>query len=110
MARDRFPKARDMNPKRKLPFPNSKAYGAYQPPKEAIGKLQKLAKEIGERNAVRRTLNAHNARERLAAELDMLHGQGAPIHGGLIESRIHLLRKAVNFDKDRNGGSAFHPL
>ena len=72
-----FPKCRDIKPGKKLPLPSSKLYAGYGPPQQVVAKLQKKAKDLGEHNAIRRNLYAHNARERLAAELDMLRERGS---------------------------------
>ena len=106
--KDKFPKPRDM--KAKLPLPSNKLYKGYGPPKAVLAKLQPTAKDLGERHAIRKNLEAHNARERLAAELDALHGAGMPIHAGLVEHRIDHLRRTLKFDANKNAGSAFHPL
>ena len=87
----------------------SKAYGAYQPPKKVIDKLQKLAKEIESATRSRRLLMPTMLVNASLLSLTHFMDQGSN-PWRLIKARVNLLRKAVNFDKRRNVRSAFHPL
>ena len=105
---DKFPKLKKQV--QKVPLPRKGPLRVFGRPLEAVAKLQQKAKELGERNAIKRNLADHASRERLAAELDSLHGSGAHLHSGLIQSRAEFLRNQTGFDPHRNSGSALSLL
>ena len=105
---DKFPKQKRQVVR--VPLPRKGPLSVFGRPLEAVAKIQAKAKDLGERNAIKRNLADHAARERPAAELDSLHGSSGHLHSGLIQSRVEFLRKQTNFDPNRNSGSALAPL
>ena len=64
---DKFPKLKKQV--KKVPLPGRGPIRVVGRPLEAVAKLQRKAKDLGERNAIKRNLADHASRERLAAEL-----------------------------------------
>jgi hypothetical protein len=102
VIKDRFPKGlylfdptkriktgADRLPGKEFPGP--------KPSKDLIKKVNEKAKGFAERAGIQAELKKQELHNQSLAELSRLRGHAAPVQGGMVESRIHLLKHTLGY-------------
>lgn len=102
VIRDRFPQGQyQWDPSKTLKTHGNrlpgKVFPGPQPKKELIEKVHARAKSLAEKAGIQRELRKQETANQAAAEISRLRGHAAPIMNGMIETRIHHLKRALNY-------------
>jgi hypothetical protein len=102
VIRDRFPQGQyQWDPSKTLKTHGNrlpgKVFPGPQPKKEMIEKVHARAKSLAEKAGIQRELRNQEVANQAVAEISRLRGHTAPVMNGMIETRIHHLKRALNF-------------
>jgi hypothetical protein len=74
-----------------------KVFPGPKPSKELIKQVHERAKGLAEKAGIQSELKKQELHNQTLAELSRLRGHAAPVQGGMIESRIHLLKHTLGY-------------
>jgi hypothetical protein len=100
VIRDRFPQGQyQWDPTKTLKTHGNRLPGKVFPGPQAstnlIAKVQERAKTLAEKAGIQRELRKQEVANQAAAEISRLRGHAAPIMNGMIETRIHHLKRVL---------------
>jgi hypothetical protein len=101
VIRDRFPQGQyQWDPTKTLKthgnrLPGKVFPGPQGPSQAVIDKVHARAKTLAEKAGIQRELRKQEAANQAAAEISRLRGHAAPIMNGMIETRIHHLKRVL---------------
>ena len=100
VLKDRFPQCQyQWDPTKTLKTHGNrlpgKVFPGPQPSQSLIEKVQTKAKSLAEKAGIQRELRKQETANQAAAEISRLRGHAAPIMNGMIETRIHHLKRVL---------------